>query len=184
MSDEFVKEYVKRFGERGALDVEQTLKQVDLDTLTEHTEEVCQVFCNCGAPLKAVDDTYPVYRCASCDNLSCQLCVIRHSRYHYCPTCLKFGFLDKHAYLALLLIDHDLMAPDELVTIETFGEEPVEVTVDPAANTLLEADYIAEDENLTPQGKEALAIGHQLFGEDADIQSVRHRIRIQEVADR
>lgn len=184
MPDEFVKEYIKRFGERGALDVERTLKRVDLDTLTEEIEEVCQIFCNCGAPIKEQDDYYQVYRCASCNNLSCQLCVIRHSRNHYCPTCLKVGFLDKHSYLALLLIDHRLLTPDDLVTVETFADEPIEVTVDPAAETLFEADYLTDDGGLTPQGKEALAIGHQLFGEDDDIQSVRQRIRIQEVADR
>jgi hypothetical protein len=75
------------------------------------------------------------------------------------------------------------MAPDDLVKVTTHDGEVIEVDVDAAATVLLEGDYLTEAGDLSSKGTEALHIGHQLYGEDADVQAVRTQIRVQEVVD-
>ncbi|MDS0476812.1 hypothetical protein [Natrinema sp. 1APR25-10V2] len=185
MGEEFTKDHIKKFGARGAPVYEQEKSKTDLDDLTTRVVETGHPFCTCGAPISAVTDAPPaVYRCTRCELISCQRCVIRMRRQSLCPTCARREYVDKRTFLALTFLDKGVMEPDDLVTVETVGDEPVEVTIDPATNPLFENDYLTDDGQLSYKGQEAAAVGRQLYGDDADIQAVMGQLRIQEVVNR
>lgn len=183
MPDQFDKTTTRSFGARGSPVFNQEQTTTDLEEMVVDVTETDHPFCTCGAPITAAPDVAPaVYRCCSCELISCQRCIIRLRKRHFCPTCMQREFVDKHTFLTLLFIDRDRLEPDDLVDITTVGGEPVEVTIDPAATHLTEHGYLEEDGTLAPTGREALHVGHQLFDEDPDIQQVKHQLRVQEVA--
>ena len=182
MADDFDKKTVKKFGARGSPVFEQEQKTTDLEELQEEVEETALPFCNCGAPITAKPD---VYRCCDCELICCQRCQITHSRKHYCPMCAKNKFdLDKRTFLSLVFIQHDLMPPDALVDITTQAGEVVEIAIDATADAVLLNDYLTDDGTLSPQGSEALHVGHQLYGEDPDVESLMNQLQVQEVVER
>jgi hypothetical protein len=181
-TEEFTKETEKKFGERGDTVVEKEEQTTDLDDLTERTEQTVQPFCQCGA---AITSSGEVHRCVGCEGLSCQLCTIRWSRMSHCPSCAKQHWeVDKKLFLSLLFIAKDVMAADDLIEVQTQGDEPVDVTIDPAATALQENEYLEDDGSLSPEGQEALHVGQQLYSEDADVQSAKEAVRVQEVVNR
>jgi hypothetical protein len=182
MTDEFTKDTIKKFGPRGSPIFEREQKTTDLEDLAERVEATAVPFCTCGAPITG---TAEVYRCCTCDLICCQRCHIELSRWHYCPTCARHRFdLDKRTFLSLVLLDHDRLAPDDLVTVtaDPMGEI-FEVDVDATATALVANDYLTDDGELAPEGKEALHVGQQLYGDDADIQAVMDQLRLQAVVD-
>lgn len=180
MPDEFSKKTVKKFGARGSPVFEQEEKTTDLADLDERVEQTAVPFCECGARLAG-----EVYRCCQCEIISCGRCHVERSRYNYCPTCARRQFgLDKRTFLSLVFLDHGVMAPDDLLTITTHDGEVLDLVIDPAADTLVEHDYLTDEGTLSAAGKEALAVGHQLYGDDRDIRAVRDQLRLQEVATR
>jgi hypothetical protein len=181
MSDEFEKTTIKKFGARGSPVYEQEQKTTDLGDLTERTEETAVPFCECGEPIMTTAGD--VSRCCACELLCCKRCRIRHRRRTLCPRCARDQYVDKPAYLALVFLQHELMTPDELIEVTTHDGEIIEVDIDAVATALLEGDYLTEAGDLSSHGTEALHIGHQLYGDDADIQAVRTQIRLQEVID-
>ena len=182
MSDIFEKETVKRFGARGSSVFEHEQKTTDLEDLAERVEKIVGSFCTCGAQINAETE---VYRCCICNLICCTRCQIRHSRMSRCPLCARQQFaLDKHAFLSLMFIAKGIIKPDDLIIIETVADEPVEITIDPAATVLSEHEYVVADGSLSAAGKEALYVGKQIYGEDSDVQAVMDTIRVQEVANR
>lgn len=176
----FAKETVKRFGARGSPVFEQEEKHVDLDRGRIRTEQTGVPICTCGAPLTA---TGQVYRCCSCELIGCPRCVIRLHRRHFCPTCAQQEYaLDKHVVVSLLFIKHDVLEPDDLTQVETAGDSPVAITVDHAADPFVDNGYVEETGELTTDGREALAVGKQLYGEDEDVRSLLRTVRVRTVA--
>lgn len=183
MTDEFTKKTVKKFGARGSPVFEQEQKTTDLDELEERVEQTTVPFCECGHPI--LTESGDVFRCTNCELLCCTTCHIEVSKRVLCPTCSRrlYG-IGKRTYLSLIFLDHDLMAPDDLVQVTTQAGEVIELTIDTAADVLVEHDYLTDDGRLSPEGKEALAVGHQLYRDDGDIQRVMEQIRLQEVITR
>lgn len=178
-TDTYEKDITKRIGPRGSPAFERTHRETDLEDLTTQIEHTTHPICTCGAPLSA---TGQVYRCCGCELIACRLCIIRLHRYHYCPTCARIEYaLDKRIFVSLLFLQHDILKPEDLTTIDTIDDEPVEITIDRAASVLVEHDYLDDDGTLTPEGTEALHVGKQLYGEDDDVQSMLQQIRIREV---
>ena len=62
----------------------------------------------------------------------------------------------------------------------TIGESEILVVAD----TLFSNDHLTHERTITPRGQEAFHVGKQLYSDDADVQAVMDRIRIQEVANR
>lgn len=183
MTDEFQKTTIKKLGSRGNIDYEQTARTADLDTLEERIEEVDVAFCECGARLAA--DMSEVYRCCLCDVICCPACRIRHTKYHYCTTCAMRQFeLDKHTFLTLLFIQHDLLTSDDLIQVTAHDDEVFDLQIDTAADVLVDHDYLTEAGTLSAAGTEALAVGRQVFEEDSDVRAVIDHIRLTEVAER
>jgi len=96
---------------------------------------------------------------------------------------IKFD-LDKRTFLSLVFIQHDLMPSDALVDITTQAGEVVEIAIDETADAVLLNDYLADDGTLSPQGSEALHVGHQLYGEDPDVESLMSQLQVKEVVER
>lgn len=181
MTDEFTKKTRKKFGERGNLFFDEAVKTTNLDDLSELEQETKIAFCTCGTPLLV--ETVDVYRCVECPELCCRHCRVSLSRYNYCPVCARQRFgVDKRTFLSLVFIDHHLMDPEELIRVAADpAGEVIDIEIDPGAGTLLEHDYLTNDGRLTPTGKEALYVGHQLYDDDADVQGVLERIHLAEV---
>lgn len=181
MADEFSKKTIKKFGPRGSPVFEQEEKTTDLGDLGERIEQTAVPFCNCGASITAMEE---VYRCCDCELICCQRCHIRLSKRHYCPTCARNRFaLDKRTFLSLVFLQHGRLEPDDLVEVDTLDDDVIEVAIDPAADALVEHDYLADTGGLSPEGKEALHVGRQLYGDDGDVQAVMDRLTLQEVVD-
>jgi hypothetical protein len=181
-SGEYTKETVKTFGERGVPVAEQTEEMTDLESLRKVVAEVDQPICTCGAP---ITESASVYRCCGCEVICCARCEVRWSRQSYCPGCAESEWaMNKRTFFALVFIANGRMGPDELITVETVDEDPVEITVDPAATAIQDNGYISADGSLSPAGKEALAVGKRLYSEDDDVETVLTRQRIEEVANR
>lgn len=183
MTEEFSKKQATKFGARGAETYGEEEKTIDTDGLSETVERIDYPFCRYGHPILTAPGD--VYTCVNCDCRCCENCYVEISRHVLCVTCgqLIYG-LDKTAYLTLIFLDHDLMSPDDLIEVTTLAGEVIEIEIDTAAETLVEHGYLTEDGGLSPEGKEALAVGGQIFGDDGDVQRVREQIRIQEVVDR
>lgn len=182
MTDEFTKDTIKKFGPRGSPIFEREQKTTDLDDLKERVEETAVPFCTCGAPITGTPE---VYRCCDCELICCHRCQIALSKRHYCPMCARNRFaLDKRTFLVLVFLQHDVMAADDLVAVTTHEGEVFEVEIDAAADALVEYDYLTEDGTLSPQGKEALHVGHAVYGDDPDIEAVVEQLRVREVVDR
>lgn len=176
---EFTKKTVKKFGPRGSPVFEQEERTIDLEDLGERIEQTAVPFCTCGAPITT---TAEVYRCCDCELLACQRCRIALSRRHYCPMCARRRYaLDKRTYLTLVCLQHATLTPDDLVTVTTQAGEIIEIDVDPAVTPVVEHGYLEDDGSLSAQGREALHVGRQLYGEDADIQSVLDQLRVADV---
>lgn len=182
MTDEFEKKTVRKFGARGSPVFEQEQKTTDLADLTERVEETAVPFCECGEPIMTTAGD--VSRCCECELLCCQHCRIRHRKRTLCPTCARHQYVDKQSYLALVFLQHDRMTPDDLIEVTTHEGEVIEVDIDAVATVLLEGEYLTAAGDLSSAGTEALHIGHQLYGDDADVQAVRTQLRVQEVIDR
>lgn len=182
MTDEFSKDTIKKFGPRGSPIFEREQKTTDLDDLEERIEQTAVAFCNCGAPIASVQE---VYRCCECELLCCQRCHIELSRKQYCPMCARHKFdLDKRTFLSLVFLQHDEMTPDDLIDVTTQADEVVEIVIDPAADAMVEQDYLTDAGDLSQRGNEALHVGKQLYGDDGDVQAVMEQLRHQEVVDR
>lgn len=184
MTDEFTKDTIKKFGPRGSPVFEREQKKTDLDELSSRTETTAIPFCTCGAQITAAPT---VYRCCSCELICCERCQIRHSKHSYCPTCARRQYdLDKRTFLALVFLQHGHLVPDDLVAVTTVADEPVEITIDTAVDALLRNNYLADDEarTLSSAGQEALHVGHQLYGDDEDVQAIMNQIKINEVSSR
>lgn len=181
MPDTFEKDIVKKFGPRGSSVFEREQKTTDLDGMSERVEQTAQPFCTCGAPITTTPE---VYRCCRCELICCQRCHVELSRRNFCPDCAQWQFdLDKRTFLSLVFIHHDLMAPDALIDITTQGGEVIEIQIDETADALFLNDYLTEDGALSPQGREALHVGNQIFGDDGDVQSVMEQIQIKKVVE-
>lgn len=178
---DFTKKTVKKFGPRGSPVFEQEEKTTDLDDLAERVEQTAVPFCTCGAPITGTPE---VYRCCDCELICCQRCQIALRRRHYCPTCARRQFdLDKRTFLTLVGLQHETLTPDDLLSVTTQAGDVVEVTIDPAADVVVEHDYLADDGTLSARGREALHVGQQLYGDDDDIQSVLDQLRLSAVVD-
>lgn len=169
-----------RVGERGYPYLEEEQRHTDLDSLDRVTDQIGVAICTCGGPL--IDHDH-VHRCRECEAIACPRCILRLHRRYVCPDCAETIYaFDKAVFLRLLSLKHELLALDDLVQVDTIGDEPVEIAVDRAGTIVTEYDYVnTETEQLTPRGQEALTVGKQLYGDDDDIQSVLQTIRVQEV---
>lgn len=184
MPDTFDKTRTKRFGERGDLNFQKEEQTTDLETLSESVTETAVPFCTCGAPIMtAVGD---VYRCVECNTVSCARCRIAFGRYHYCPLCVRQAYgLDKHTYLTLVFIDRGVIDPERLVDVTLdSGGEVFDIEIDAAVGSILDHDYLTSSGGLSANGKEALHLGHAVFGDDGDVQSVLDQLRLREVVSR
>lgn len=192
----FDKEILKKLGERGSGVLEHVQKSTDLDTLDEQVDVTTLSFCTCGHPIVEYD---PVRRCVSCDAICCTQCRIRHNRYNYCPQCIRRAFsLTRQVFIALYLLDQNTLDLTDLWDAELIDREPVRIVISDAATTLVEHDYIQTDGTPTPtattrlpldtdnpltaQGKEALHIGEQLYGDDTDIADLQEQLEVQNIA--
>ncbi|EMA39165.1 hypothetical protein [Halobiforma nitratireducens] len=172
-----------RVGERGYPYLEEEQTHTDLESLDAVTDRIGVAVCTCGGPI--IEHEH-VHRCRECKAIACPRCVLRLHRRYICPDCAETVYaLDKAVFLRLLALKHDLLAVDDLVQVDTIGDEPVEVAIDRAGTVLADYDYVDTDTGqLTPQGQEAFAVGKHLYGDDDDIQSVLQTVRVQDVATR
>ncbi|USZ68530.1 hypothetical protein NGM10_02030 [Halorussus salilacus] len=184
MTDEhtdFTKTTVRTFGPRGSPVFEQEEKTTDLDDLTERVEQTAVPFCTCGAPISGSGD---VYRCCDCELICCTRCEIRLSRQHVCPLCARRRFdMDKRTFLTLVFLQHETMTFADLFDVTTQAGEITAVDIDAVANTVVKQGYLADDGTLSDRGREALHVGHQLYGADTDVQSVLDQLRVKAVAE-
>lgn len=182
MTDEFSKDTIKKFGPRGAEFYERTEQTTDLDALSSRVEETALPFCTCGRQLAGTGD---VYRCCDCEVICCEHCHVALSRWHYCPTCARRRFeLDKRTFLALVFLDRDLLTLDDLVDVVAHEGEVLEVAVDAATDVVVGNQYVDADGGLSPAGKEAMAVGRQLYGDDGDVTTVLEQLRLRDVVAR
>lgn len=184
MTDEYSKTKEKRFGERGDINYQKETRKTNLETMEEVEVETKVPFCNCGRPI--MTDVGDVARCVECNQVACASCAITWGRYQYCPVCIRRAYsLDKHTYLALVFIERGLITADDLldVTVDSAGEV-FDVEIDAAAGAMLDHHYLTDAGGLSANGKEALHLGQEVFGQDGDVQAVLDRIRLQEVVDR
>lgn len=184
MTDSYRKNHVKRYGSRGSETREARYEDQDLDSLEERVVEVDDGFCVCGAPLTGSKEE--VYRCSSCDILCCHRCEVEISYSHLCPECAARDYrVDKGVFQLLLLVDHDLITLEDLVTVEELPGDLTEIRVDEAATILVEHGFISDDDSsLTPTGRESLHVGAQIWGDDPDIRELKQNIRVKQVASR
>lgn len=193
--NEYDKHTVRRFGQRGSPIIEEEQETTDLESMDKEVDETMFSFCNCGAAHTVVDE---IYRCCSCDRFCCCRCRILIRRYNYCPDCVQQEYgIDKTAFKALYLLDKGILDPDDLLATETVGDEVVAITVNNAADTLIEQNYLQTGDGhpvddiegldtgdvLSSKGEEALHAGDQLFGDDPDIEKMKERVRIERIAD-
>jgi hypothetical protein len=179
--DTYEKDVTEKIGPRGSSVYERERRETTLgdDPATQVTRTTGMI-CTCGAPR----DPGQIFRCCSCELTACPLCLIRVRRHHYCPTCARREYvLDKHVFVSLLSLQHDLLNPEDLIQIETVAGAPTDVTIDRAATVLVEHDYLDDSGDLTPAGQEAYFVGKKLYGEDDDIRSMLQQLRIKEVVD-
>jgi hypothetical protein len=178
---DFTKKTVRKFGPRGSPVFEQEEKTTDLENLAERVEQTAVPFCNCGAPISGTAD---VYRCCECEMICCTRCEVRLSRRHFCPLCAQRQFaLDKRTFLALVFLQQDTLAFEDLFEVTTQAGDVIEIGIDGAADAIVAQGYLADDGTLSDQGREALHVGHQLYGEDEDVQAVLDQLRVASVVE-
>lgn len=181
MAEEFTKKTIKKFGARGSPVYEQAEQTTDLDDLSERIEETAVPFCTCGRVLATLTE---VARCSVCELLCCGACRISISKMVHCPTCARQRFdLDKRLFLALVFLEHGQLAPDDLVQVTTHEGEVLDITIDPATGPVLDHGYLTEEGGLSATGREAVAVGKAVYGDDPDVQGVLDQLRLAAVVD-
>lgn len=178
--DEFVTREVTWFGALGSEKLHERVERTDPDAGEMAVEETTISFCSCGV---SPSETDRPYKCVDCTAICCERCHIRWSRKTYCPDCAKRRWaVDKAVFYALWFLDEEVRDVDDLVTVETQDDVPVEVQIEGPAAVLQEHDYLEDDGSLSTDGQEALSVGKQLYDDDADVNAIETRLRIQEVA--
>lgn len=198
-AETFDKETRRRLGQRGEEHLGHIREQTDLDGMTKVEDVNIAAYCSCGTPFQSVDDTY---RCCQCDDMCCTACHIEMTRRHYCPDCAEQAYgLTKPTYIALYLLDKGELEPDDLVTADPIDTDLDAVTIDPAATTIIDHQYIRtgdtelptadptaalsdEDDPLTAAGQEALHVGDQLYSDDPDVEALEDELAIREATTR
>lgn len=184
----------KTFGGLGQDNIEEIREVTDIESGTSVKEIDVSAYCYCGRP-NTVDDTR---RCSQCTRICCVHCGAIHNRYVHCRDCAEELYaLDRQVFFALYLLDQDTLALEDLVDVELIDGQPVNVILTDAATTLIEHGYIqtTDDETpntitvdadnpLTPEGREALAVGSQLYGEDDDVEDLEDQLTRQKIAQR
>lgn len=196
----FTKEQTIQFGTRGADVWEREETETDLESMTESVEITSISFCNCGISNRINENQQP-YRCCSCERIACSECVIEIRRYHYCPDCVQQAYgIDRTTYKALYLLEENVRTVDDLLETDVAEDQVITVRIDDAADTLLDRGYIRTDHDdeddhrrseaatvdndraLSAEGREALHIGDELFGNDPDVQELKDEVEYLQAA--
>jgi hypothetical protein len=190
--DTLVNRQRRLLGQRGIEEYEEDVDLTNPVTGETYQEVTVLPYCKSGHPITELHNTY---RCVSCDDLACEACKITLSHRIYCPECVEQHYsLTRSVYAALYLLEKDGITPNDLVNIQEINAGEITVTVDETLPILLDHNYlrtadagenevaIYNEDTVSPIGKEALYAGGQLYDDDEDIENMKERLRIQQVA--
>lgn len=189
-SQTFTETTTKRVGDIGDDVYKQVSTTTDPTGMTKTKEIKTTAYCSCGVPIKETPDSY---RCSRCTDLCCTVCHVEIGRRKHCQDCAEHEYdLSKPVYLTLLRLDEAVLAPSALVTTATVNGDPVLVPVNDTAATVLDRHYVTVDTDqsaaidgdtpLSVQGREALHVGDQLYGDDPDVQELKDDLTLHNAA--
>ncbi|MDY6771251.1 MAG: hypothetical protein SV186_04855 [Candidatus Nanohaloarchaea archaeon] len=190
--DTFEEHIVRRLGERGGDTVEEIHRKTDFDRMTVDEDIVTYQVCKCGETLTDPEERK---RCVECEKVACKECRIYIEKENLCPDCAddEWG-IGRTAYITLYLLHKQAVTLSDLIGVEVFGNDPVDVQLDGALLTLLDEGLIqddggngpavasAGDSPLTNEGRQTLHVCNELYGDDPDIQELKEQVPILKAA--